>query len=766
MLGLLLVLGMVIAASVVIVVAGAMSFEQSQSTVAMKSAETAMEELNSEIERVAGSPGGRATVSMPSMQDATLRVEETGWINVSVEHRINGSAIGGRSSGWIQLGKIVYEQAQRSVAIQAGGVWRTNRGGASVSMVEPPDFGYRTRGDGPTLSLPIVPISGAEIDGGTVTVTASASAGNHLAHANPIRYDQQLNVTVRSEFYRGWARLFESRTAGHVRVDASAKRVTLILDGPDLEYLLGDVPGAVLSPTGAGYPENGNLIDSYNSLNGSYGATQGTEAFVGLDGPFVPGNSVTIKGDLHSTAGSGDGEISNSPESWGETRFGDDVAIANSPRFGRDSDPGSDVFSTTGNLTYVSTGAVFDGDVLVGGHVYNRNIGTEGFRGHVKEDLSVAEGARRARGARIDGDVTVGGALRFQRDVDVGGSIHVGGAVTFGHQAHYTGPAVNASGDVTLAASGATVEADVSTRGNVTLEKKGTIVGTVRAGGQISLDSQATIDGDVYVVGGTSSIDEPGKVTGTIHNVSVVSVPVRDPTPPREPFVPPLSHAPATRIIEAKWFDLRTPISNASAYFTGDTCTGGDCDLELTAGEYTTESVRITGDERATLNTTDGDIEIYVEREVRIEQDNHVEVVGNGTVSVYVNGTSGHEDVYIRGANVGAADHDATALRILTRPSAHVGIGGDANVVGIIYGPGSARDNGTAVRIDNQAEVYGSVVGDFDGPDASVSNDVEIHYDTALGILRRIEAASVDRESTPGTVKYVRVSVGGVSVDG
>ena len=765
-LGVILVLSMVVMATAIVVTVGAVTFQQSQSTVTMESAVTAMEELNSDIRTVASESDQQAGVTMPSMEGADLRFEETGWINVSVERRFAGTLVENRTTGRLDFGKIVYEQDEQAVAIQGGGVWRTNRGGG-VAMVAAPPFTFQNERGGPALSLPVISLDGNRIDDGTVTADGSGSMTDVLGDVNPVRYSQQINVTVESEFYRGWARLFESRTGGEVRTDNAENRATLILHGPDLEYELGNVHGAVLSPVGAGYPENGNLIDSYDSQHGSYSTSQGTDAFVGIDGPFVPGNAVTIKGDLYSAAGSGGGEISNSPEIWGETRLGGDVAIDNAPQFGRDSDPGTDGFSTTGNMTSVSSDAVFDGNVIVGGHVYNGDINTDGFGGHATEDVSVGDGARLASGARVDGRVTVGDDLVVRKDVDIGGAIHADGTVRFTHQASYLGPAVTATDDVILESSGATVDASVNTTGNVTLAKKGRVVGTVRANGTISLGSQTEIDGDVYVPGGNSSVSDPSKVTGTIHDVSNVSVSVPEPVEPPEPRIPPLGYAPATELIEAKWFDLRQPIADENPSFTADACSGTGCELTLGMGQYNASEFHITDDETVTFDTTEGDIELYVEHDVRIEQGNHVDVVGNGTVTLYVNGTSGHEDVFMRDVTVGnVTTHDSTALRVLTRPAAHAAIAGDTDFVGVIYGPGSPAIKGTDFALENQAEVFGAVVGNFAGPDAHVSNDVEIHYDRTLGRLADLRSGDWRGVRDPATVKYLRLAVGDVTISG
>ena len=820
-LGFILVVGMVIMATLVIVTVGAVTFQQSQDQVTMESAVTGMEELNERILTVASDSDQQASVSMPSMEGASLSVEETGWVNVSVEYAENGTVVDDRTTGRIDLGKIVYDRGDQSVAIQAGGVWRTNRGGDAVAMVSEPTFQYRYGSGNPTLSFPIVNLTGTSIGNGEVTVSQLRPSKIKLSQVNPIQPGQQLNVTVKSDFYTGWYGLFNSRTNGSVKI-LGGKQTRLILDGPTLKTGGGTATGALLAPYSSMYPTNNNTIDSYDSRVGPYTNTSQVHnrSFVAAKKDINLTNAVTIKGPVHT------GETfksSNTIEIAGEVRVKNDVLqISNPSKFGTD---GNKTFAVGGNMTTLSNQPTFFGDVIVGGDVESNNAPT------FYEDLHAGGDVELSPDSTVGGDVIVDGNLTYKGSDSFSGRIHTSGqTVTFDAGTLYTGPEVVTEGDLELRnpseiianvttggnitlQEDSRIEGTVRTKGDVILNKNAEIIGNVSAGGNVILKESGTLiqghvttngqvqieddgqingnveakqstdaDSDAIELGDSNAeidgnaksgvgIDEtPGTITGTqttgasIPSVSVSPNP-KKPLDPPEPQIPEPDPSPATSVIETRGNEIK----NTGTIIDGsdprtDLETAGDCTISnctLEAGEYYLDAFKITSD-GAILDTTNGDIEIFVDGKVFVRED--VNVVGSGDVIMHVNSTLNGivpTSAFRLGSNAvlgNMTSQDATQLTVFMRPTAGASMGGTAKFVGLLYGPGSPTQTGTDMSLDGDTEIYGAILGHPN----RVAQNVKIHYDEAL---RASGGGTNTIAKGPEQVEYVRLSVVGASVD-
>lgn len=163
--------------------------------------------------------------------------DDAGWIRV-----VHRNATGDGTDEVIYnetLGVVRYENEDTTVAYQGGGVWRSGANGSS--MLSPPEFNYR----GSTLTLPIISIANdGSASGETTAVVTRASDSRKVYPNDSASYDDgggfrnpvtngTIAVTVKSEFYHGWASFFRSRTAGNVSVDHDAGTTTVALQTVD-----------------------------------------------------------------------------------------------------------------------------------------------------------------------------------------------------------------------------------------------------------------------------------------------------------------------------------------------------------------------------------------------------------------------------------------------------------------------------------------------------------------------------------------------------
>jgi len=231
--GLVLVFGMVVAASAMIVAFGAAAVTDTQHTLSDQRAEKVLTQLDSKAALVALGNAEAQQVSLPrSGSDRYNVTAGAGWMNVSVDEASGGDTeVFNRS-----LGSIVYRDGDTVIAYQGGGVWRSS-GGDSGVMVSPPEFHYRGR----TLTLPHISIEGE----GSLSARAVVTHDETIKHfpnasvsgfSNPVEGDA-MNLTIHSEYYRAWGSYFATRTQGAVTYDDAARTAKIRLVPPfDEDY--------------------------------------------------------------------------------------------------------------------------------------------------------------------------------------------------------------------------------------------------------------------------------------------------------------------------------------------------------------------------------------------------------------------------------------------------------------------------------------------------------------------------------------------------
>ena len=282
-LGFVLVIALVLLGSALVVGLGAVAVGDTEERLAADRAEKALTQFDSKAALVAvGSSDSHAVSFGTGAADHDqLAVEpDAGWMRVTITDRTNGTT--DEVLNITSLGAVVYDGDDARLAYQGGGVWRADRRGGQ--MISPPEFHYR----GETLTLPAITITGESHlnEEATIervdTTRAFPNESRGGIFRNPIR-NGIVNVTVGSEFYRGWAKYFEKRTEGEVAVDDENETAELTLVSP-----VGDITAESIV---AGHAASGTLnfqanpshpchkggnpkppyVDSYNSsqLSGS-----------------------------------------------------------------------------------------------------------------------------------------------------------------------------------------------------------------------------------------------------------------------------------------------------------------------------------------------------------------------------------------------------------------------------------------------------------------------------------------------------------------
>jgi hypothetical protein len=306
--GYVLVLGLVITGSVLVAVLGTMALDSTEDSLSEQRAEQSLTQFDSKAALVALGESSSHDVSFGSGatdRDDISVDEGAGWLNVTVTNRTTKRVVLYEN---ITLGAVVYDGGDSRVAYQGGGVWSANQNGGG--MVSPPEFHYR----GSTLTLPAITVEGDPVLNDEVTVERNYTRtvfpnASDPELTNPLD-NHRVNVTVGSEFYRGWGEYFEERTEGEVELDDGAETARLTLVTPIGEVT---VEGALAGQESAGellvqgnphHPCSNSgshppYIDSFNSSRGAYCDQYDPDE-------INDGDELTFGGDIVTEASAGE----------------------------------------------------------------------------------------------------------------------------------------------------------------------------------------------------------------------------------------------------------------------------------------------------------------------------------------------------------------------------------------------------------------------------------------------------------------------------
>jgi len=223
-----------------------------------------------------------------------------------------------------------------------------------------------------------------------------------------------------------------------------------------------------------------------------------------------------------------------------------------------------------------------------------------------------------------------------------------------------------------------------------------------------------------------------------------------------------IDKAPAINgIVQTQVNETSSTNDNGDAPISGTTLDSGS--VELGAGTYYLTNIDVAGGDTVTLNTTDGDIYIGVKENVELDSDAKIEVIGNGTASVYVLGAGGNANQLEMASesNISNPGDDAPQFRMfgLNNFTAQIGDGsggskGPAKYVGVIYAPPGTDGTGTVTL--SKGVIYGGVLTGT----TTIETLGSIHYDEAL----RTQKVLTQSESIV-RVTYIHASTNEVQVE-
>ncbi|WP_435063954.1 DUF7289 family protein [Halobaculum sp. EA56] len=264
----------------------------------------------------------------------------------------------------------------------------------------------------------------------------------------------------------------------------------------------------------------------------------------------------------------------------------------------------------------------------------------------------------------------------------------------------------------------ADLDGDIESGADVKLEDDARVRGNVSYTGSLTIEGSATVDGWTAA---NASVDDLDPVDGLIDQR-------------REEFA------------DSNDNDQTTAIDDST-----DTLNDCGSGCTLTAGRYYVHGFTLQNSERLEIDTSGGPVEVVVLGDITLQDGAVVNVTGGGVARFYL-----EEKVTIQDqANVTVTDQRAPGLWLYMNPSKQAKVQGESTFVGVIYGPGGDGGSGVDITIQNQAEVYGGVVGAVN----TIQNGIELHFDRALLNERAIPGgAALPR------ITYLHVSVTEIEV--
>lgn len=714
-----LLAGLVAVGAIAVVLAGSVAIEESQRESSLTVAENSFNSLDSTIRSVSQNDTGERGMTLPEDGDVHLSASspstptEAGKVSITVD-----PASGTATTEEIWLGTVRYEQDGQTVAYQGGGVWRQTGGGSNA--VSPPPISYRVEDDDGTLTFPIVSVEG-EPSGSNFEVDSVDSADllRRMGVENPVEPGTEVTIEIRSEFYDGWATELEAEVGSNaVQVSEADKRVTVTFRTPAPS----SAPSAVLinNPDNKITISNFGVTDSFDSSSGPYGSyPEESAGDVLTKGAVAASNKMSIHGDLITERGIGQNSgvktLANKIEVHERTIFGDDpdigpdeylVIAGNHQQF-------HGLFSTKDNLK-ITKPTVFGDDVLVDG------------------DLYVTANQNNRPEFENEGDIVVTGTIEGISAAEISGNVLVDG--------------------------------DADGIGTKNLDLDGDLV----ANGDVELSSDAEIYGDVIVPTG-ATVD--GQSQATVHgdirrDSNEVSDRLGEAPEPIEPEVPERESS-VDEINERSSLESDND-NDEESVIQNDRLDFSQPDHTLGPGEYYLERLNVPKGETLELDTTSGDVVIYVAdnpANTAVRVAGVIEVLGEdpaNRVRMYVDDSDGGDpelEMEITDAGSGSVsvpDDRTPNMWVYLKPTTDVDLNGDVTFQGVLYGAPDGSSDGAEISVSNHAEVFGTLIGDVQ----QLPNHAQVHYDQALS-----DEDAFDGSAGESAIRYVHLPQESAEVD-
>jgi hypothetical protein len=425
--GLALIIVLVVVGTGGVAVLGATALDDVTQSVEIERAELTMSQFDSRASRVALGSSPAQSVALPDgMQGGVHVAEDAGHMTVSIVDRGGGKpdvTLLDETNG--TLGAVVYEYDDATVAYQGGGVWRRSANGST--MASPPEFHYR-RGsaNSPTLTLPVVQVSGSGTPGDRLTARASGGIEVYPNEtlSNPLD-SGNVEIRVKSDYYRGWGDYFAQRTDATVRYDHGTDVAIVTLFTPDTRPA---VAGAIVSGATNLQLKRDQTVDSYDSDSGAYPSSEAADGSVYvpgtvtmkrdgvIEGSLVAGGDVTLKSGATVTS---DVRTAGSVDNRGATVQGstDEIASVTVPEPAPAGDLIDEQIDATNDLANTDNGAEDD---ISGTALDVSGTATLGPGTYRVDDIALDRGETLVLDARSgDIDVVVEGGITLRRDAEI-----------------------------------------------------------------------------------------------------------------------------------------------------------------------------------------------------------------------------------------------------------------------------------------------------------------------------------------------------------
>jgi|GEM_PF-5726470 len=248
--------------------------------------------------------------------------------------------------------------------------------------------------------------------------------------------------------------------------------------------------------------------------------------------------------------------------------------------------------------------------------------------------------------------------------------------------------------------------------------------GKLASAGDVTLNGNFDFYGDVFAGG---SIRMPGRsntIDGEKHENADVDA-------------PPSIDSEIVDAVDA--IETNAENGDTSAVTADELVVSEGGSVTLSSGVYHLDTLTVPEDAALTLDTSSGDVVIAAENGVSVEDGATVDVAGGSSNQARIFSDS---DITIDG-DVSVVE-DRSYKNFWYAPSTATVSMGDDEFTGVAYAPGAE------MTLDRGLDVYGSLIGSFDGQ----VRDVDFHYDNALerigdGTTAVIEDGEVTGPSDP-----------------
>jgi len=299
--GAVMLIAVTVMGTVGIVALGSTALNDTKDAMNTQAAEHTMTQFDAQVAEVALGSSEIKTAKLPETgAQASAKTTDDGWIRMKIINESSGDPVtDGDPVFNHSLGAVVWERGNNEIAYQGGGVWR--KAGENATMVSPPELHFR----GETLTIPVVQVTGDRQLDGDVTIEQNASTSRSYPNAdfaNPFeKVNRSINITVKSEYYQGWADYLETRTEGDTFVDHANETVTvqLVAEAGIHEVTAGigaTAAGEDLVISGGG--GSPTFVDSYNSSDGDYSSSNSDNGSVLAAGDVDLSGNAEIRGNF------------------------------------------------------------------------------------------------------------------------------------------------------------------------------------------------------------------------------------------------------------------------------------------------------------------------------------------------------------------------------------------------------------------------------------------------------------------------------------